>query len=46
VLETGGKRQRRIELAEESMGLTQLDPELLARQIATRVRLAYWSAAA
>lgn len=45
VLETAGKRQRRVELAQHNVQLTQLDHEILAKQIEFRVRLAYWNAA-
>lgn len=44
VLETAGKRQRRIDLAQENVRVTQSDREILSRQIALRVKLAYWSA--
>ncbi len=44
VLETGGKRQRRIELAQENTVAAQLDRELVTRQIAARVKMAYWAA--
>lgn len=44
VLETGSKRQRRVELAQENVRLTQLERDILARQIVARVKLAYWSA--
>lgn len=44
VLETAGKRQRRVELAQQNVQLSQLERQLLAKQIETRVKLAYWSA--
>ncbi|MEO8099457.1 MAG: TolC family protein [Acidobacteriota bacterium] len=44
-LETAGKRQRRVDLAQQNVQLTQLDHEILRRQIEFRVRLAYWNAA-
>lgn len=44
VLETAGKRQRRVDVAQQNIQLSQLERELLARQIETRVKLAYWSA--
>ena len=44
IFETGGKRQRRIDFAQAGVELTTSDRELLARQVATRVKLAYWSA--
>lgn len=45
VLETGGKRQSRVELAEQNREITQLERESLARQIEYRVKSAYWAAA-
>ncbi len=44
VLETGGKRQRRVDVAQQNVQLSQLERELLAKQIEARVKLAYWSA--
>lgn len=44
VLETGSKRQRRVELAKENVLLTQLERDIFARQIVSRVKLSYWSA--
>ncbi len=44
-LQTAGKRGRRMELAGENQRRTSLERELLSRQIAQRVRLAYWNAA-
>lgn len=44
VLETAQKRQRRVELAQENVKLTQDERDILSRQIAARVKLAYWSA--
>lgn len=43
--ETFGKRQRRVETAEESVRRSQLELELLRKQIFGRVSLAYWQAA-
>ncbi len=44
-IELGGKRQRRIESAAASLRRAEFEKELLARQIAGRVRQAYWAAA-
>ncbi len=44
ILETGGKRQRRVEVAQHNAQLSQLERQLVARQIEARVKLAYWSA--
>jgi outer membrane protein, heavy metal efflux system len=44
-LEMGGKRNRRVELAAENVRSSQLEVQLQQRQIASRVRTAYWSAA-
>jgi cobalt-zinc-cadmium efflux system outer membrane protein len=43
-IETADKRQRRVELSEASLRLTGLDRDLAMRQIAARVRQAYWAA--
>ena len=43
--ETYGKRQFRVETADEVVRRAQLEQELLRRQIAGRVSLAYWQAA-
>ena len=43
-IELGGKRQRRIELSQVNLRITSLEEELVARQIASRVSLAYWAA--
>jgi outer membrane protein TolC len=43
-LETAGKRARRVEVAETNVRRSELERELLARQIAHRVRIAYWDA--
>lgn len=43
--ETYGKRQRRIETAEEVIKRTQLEQELLRKQVIGRVAVAYWQAA-
>jgi outer membrane protein, heavy metal efflux system len=45
VLETGGKRDRRIEVATESTRRSELDAELSRKQIVSRVSIAYWTAA-
>jgi outer membrane protein, heavy metal efflux system len=45
-LETAGKRERRTELAEANRRRGDLERELLRRQIAARVKAAYWNAAA
>src|SRR5690606_23732499 len=42
VIERGGKRARRVELGQAGERLTELDGELLARQIASQVKAAYW----
>ncbi len=44
-LETGGKRDRRVEAAAANLRQSQLARELLAREIAGRVKQAYWNAA-
>ena len=44
VLESGGKRQRRMEFASSGMRLAELDQEAGNRQIAARVGFAYWYA--
>lgn len=45
-LETAHKRARRVEVADAHLRRGELDRELLKRQIAVRVKAAYWSAAA
>lgn len=45
-LETAHKRARRVEVAAAQLRRGELDRELLKRQIAVRVKAAYWSAAA
>ncbi len=45
VLETAGKRQHRTELAQALVARAELDRELTAKQIAARVKTAYWNAA-
>lgn len=45
-LETAHKRARRVEVADAQLRRGELDRELLKRQIAVRVKAAYWSAAA
>jgi cobalt-zinc-cadmium efflux system outer membrane protein len=44
-IETGGKRRRRVDLAEQGVRRSELERELLRRQIAARVLAAYWTAA-
>ena len=44
LIETGGKRARRVELATTGVGRAELEREALATQIAARVSLAYWGA--
>ncbi|MEQ1947753.1 MAG: TolC family protein [Bryobacteraceae bacterium] len=44
-IETGNKRQRRVEASQEAQKLTTLERELLEKQIAARVKQAYWAAA-
>lgn len=44
VVETGGKRERRVDLGQTGVALANLDRNLLQRQITTRVKLAYWEA--
>lgn len=43
--ETYGKRQRRVETADEMLKRTQLEQELLRKQVIGRVAVAYWHAA-
>jgi cobalt-zinc-cadmium efflux system outer membrane protein len=43
-IETGGKRTRRVDAATAATKRAGLERELLARQIAARVKLAYWGA--
>lgn len=45
VLETSGKRGKRVELAAHGLRSAELELEILRRQIAFRVRYAYWAAA-
>jgi len=45
-LTISGKRERRMEVASGDRERARLERELLARQIAERVQLAYWNAAA
>ncbi len=44
-LEIGGRRQRRIELAQQTAGLTELEIEALTREVRQRVREAFYAAA-
>ena len=46
LVETAGKRARRVEAASANLVRAGLERELLARQIAARVKLAYWIALA
>ncbi len=43
--ETGGKRDRRVELATAGQRRAELERQLIERQIANRVKQAYWQAA-
>ncbi len=43
-IETGGKRQRRMDAAGSATRRAELERELLRRQVAARVKLAYWAA--
>jgi len=43
-LETGGKRDRRVDLAAANIRRAELERDLLRAQIAGRVKLAYWAA--
>lgn len=43
--ETGGKRERRVDLASANQHRAELERELIERQIANRVKQAYWQAA-
>ena len=45
VIESGGKRERRVDLASSVVGTTELERELTRRQITGRVASAYWTAA-
>ncbi len=45
LIETAGKRDRRVEVASANVRRAELERELLERQIAGRVKLAYWNAA-
>ncbi len=45
LVETAGKRARRLDAASAGVRRAELERELLARQIASRVRSAYWTAA-
>ncbi len=44
-VETAGKRGKRVEVAGAAVRRAELEHELVRRQIASRVKLAYWSAA-
>lgn len=44
-IETNGRRQKRLDLASAHISRSQLELEVLKRQIASRVRQAYWAAA-
>jgi cobalt-zinc-cadmium efflux system outer membrane protein len=44
LFETSGKRSRRMEAASAAVRRSALERELLSRQIANRVKLAYWNA--
>ncbi|MCS7025963.1 MAG: TolC family protein [Bryobacteraceae bacterium] len=43
-VETGGKRERRIDAAAANLRRAELEQEVLRRQIAVRVKTAYWAA--
>ncbi|MEQ1883494.1 MAG: TolC family protein [Bryobacteraceae bacterium] len=43
-IETGNKRQRRVEASQQVKKLTELEKELLEKQIGFRVKQAYWAA--
>jgi len=43
--ETGGKRERRVDFASAGQRRAELERELIERQIANRVKQAYWQAA-
>jgi outer membrane protein TolC len=45
IFETSGKRQRRVAVAATEVRRAELERELLSRQIASRVKVAYWNAA-
>lgn len=45
VIESGGKRQRRVDVASSVVQTTELEQQLTHRQIAGRVAAAYWTAA-
>jgi outer membrane protein TolC len=45
VIELGGKRGRRINVAAAELQQAEIERELLRKQIVRRVRLAYWNAA-
>ena len=45
VIETGEKRQRRVDLASENVRRGELEQQLQRQQIASRVSAAYWTAA-
>jgi cobalt-zinc-cadmium efflux system outer membrane protein len=44
-IETGGKRNQRVELASDNVRRSELELQLYQRQIANRVSIAYWAAA-
>jgi cobalt-zinc-cadmium efflux system outer membrane protein len=44
VLETAGKRARRMELAQDAQAVAEQDREVVVRGIVARVRFAYWAA--
>ena len=45
IVESGGKRERRLDLAHEQTERTSLEAELFERQLKLKVRHAYWAAA-
>jgi cobalt-zinc-cadmium efflux system outer membrane protein len=45
IIETGGKRHRRVELATENLRRSELERQLQRQRIISRVSTAYWAAA-
>jgi cobalt-zinc-cadmium efflux system outer membrane protein len=43
-IETGGKRQRRVDAATENVHRSELERQLQRQQVASRVSIAYWTA--
>ncbi len=44
IIESGGKRERRVDVASSAVQTSELERELARRQIASRVASAYWTA--